>query len=926
MTFKPAVGPWLRLGVVFGVLLLGACSKSESPEQLMATARQELAANKFPEAILRLKSALQENPGAHEVRLLLGIAFERSGDLAAAAEEFNKARSAGVPQAVPLLLDVWLRSGQAKRVIETFKSDASTDAGTRAEIQAGLAEAYFALNDPAQGRKSLDNALALNSKCQRAQLLAVRLAAGKGDFANALAQLVSVEADHPNSYQLSNLRGDIFLRGLQDRAKAIESFRQSIALEPNDFSAYSGLLRAHVESGDTQALKADVEKAEKVFKRHPELMYYQIQLALAAGQYKAASEKGEALLGLDASNPRILMLAGIAEYRTGQYAAAENHLKKAVANAPDLGGARRVLAELYIGTGQHEKALTMLKPVLDSGRADGQALLLAAEAMMQSGDLEGARKMLTQANKGNPSDPSLQTKLALVQLAGGELGEGVRRLDSLASSDKDPGSDLALVTTYMLSGQFDKASQAVDRLASKAKDSPLPDFLRGKIAAQRGEFQAARTAWQQAAARSPAYYPLVKALAEQDFFEGSKAAGLERLAAFVQRSPKHARAALDLAEAKRANGAGVDEVVSAYEQAVRAGDGDVVARLSLIRFMNANGRVKQGLELAQTTAAEAPGNVDALELLGRSQLASGDAQQALVTSKKFLSAAPSRLSGYLLVEEIQTALNDRNGATQTLRQAKAIAPSSPQSARLLVDRLKASGRWDDALEVAKSVQRAASKGPLGFVLEGELRAAKRQWPEAIAAFKMALSLAANDTDLAAKYHAALSVAGKNAEAEAFSGQWVKSNPKDAGFLFYLGDLAMDRKAYALAENLYRKVTELAPLNAAALNNTAWLMVQQKKAGAAAVAEKARTLAPGSAAVSDTLALACDVEGQTEQGLAAAKRAVSLAPSTPQYRLRLAGLLLKSGDKAQARKELQGLADLGDKFAEQPEVARLLKTL
>ena len=45
-----------------------------------------------------------------------------------------------------------------------------------------------------------------------------------------------------------------------------------------------------------------------------------------------------------------------------------------------------------------------------------------------------------------------------------------------------------------------------------------------------------------------------------------------------------------------------------------------------------------------------------------------------------------------------------------------------------------------------------------------------------------------------------------------------------------------------------------------------------------------------------------------------------------YKRQLAEILLKSGDKAGARQELEGLAKLGPKFPQQAQVQELLKSL
>ena len=56
------------------------------------------------------------------------------------------------------------------------------------------------------------------------------------------------------------------------------------------------------------------------------------------------------------------------------------------------------------------------------------------------------------------------------------------------------------------------------------------------------------------------------------------------------------------------------------------------------------------------------------------------------------------------------------------------------------------------------------------------------------------------------------------------------------------------------------------------------------------------------------------------------RVVDINRDDASFRLRLARLYVKQGDKARARDELEALRRLGDKFSGQPEVESLLKQL
>jgi FimV-like protein len=77
---------------------------------------------------------------------------------------------------------------------------------------------------------------------------------------------------------------------------------------------------------------------------------------------------------------------------------------------------------------------------------------------------------------------------------------------------------------------------------------------------------------------------------------------------------------------------------------------------------------------------------------------------------------------------------------------------------------------------------------------------------------------------------------------------------------------------------------------------------------------------------DTLGVLQVEQGQVAKGTELLRKAVELAPQVGDIRLNLARALIKGGDKAGARTELETLAKQGDKFARQAEVSDLLKTL
>jgi predicted Zn-dependent protease len=111
-----------------------------------------------------------------------------------------------------------------------------------------------------------------------------------------------------------------------------------------------------------------------------------------------------------------------------------------------------------------------------------------------------------------------------------------------------------------------------------------------------------------------------------------------------------------------------------------------------------------------------------------------------------------------------------------------------------------------------------------------------------------------------------------------------------------------------------------------LNNAAWTAAQLKDPKALEYAEQANKLVPDNPSIMDTLGVILVDKGDTARGLELQKKAVDGAPNAPGIRLNYARGLIKSGQKDAAKKELEALQKLGDKFAGQAEVTKLMQGL
>jgi putative PEP-CTERM system TPR-repeat lipoprotein len=254
-----------------------------------------------------------------------------------------------------------------------------------------------------------------------------------------------------------------------------------------------------------------------------------------------------------------------------------------------------------------------------------------------------------------------------------------------------------------------------------------------------------------------------------------------------------------------------------------------------------------------------------------------------------------------------------------------LSPDNLEVAREIIIVQLAAGRVDDAIKEARDVQSRRPKQAIGFAMEGEVLASQKKFVEAAKLYAEAAKRQALP-QLAVREHQLLTAAGQAANADAVAARWLKQHPKDAVVRLYLADLEIRNKNFRQASRQYREVLALQPENALALNNLAWSLYELKDPAAEDHAAKAYDLAPGNPAIQDTYGWILLNQGDTQRGVEILGKAAGAAPNALEIRMHYAKALLKSGDKAAARKELEAVASAKNESPLKVEAAELLKQL
>lgn len=908
--------------------LLAGCGRPDE-QGAIDSARAELAAGNASTAAVQLRillaQAQQTGETGGELRVLFGRALLESGDAAGAELELQRARGLGQPESVvaPHLARAWLAQQKYAQLVAAYGKTMFDGGAQTAELKTLLATAYRNQGRLTEAEEAVADALAALPEHVPALLMKASLRSARGDHQQAAALLDGVLRDAPQNVQAWTIKGQM-LAAAGDAPRAAEAFERSLKLKGDSVSAHTALVALELSRGDVTAAVGRWEAMRAVLPNHPQTRLHEAKIALARGDARRARELTLPLLGGGDQNLALLQVAGAAELLLKSPARAENLLSKAVALAPASPVPRLMLAQALVASGQSTRALQTLAPLLSGESPPEQALLLAAQASLLEGQAGAADASFARAARLYPKSPAVATAQAVARAQANPKSEqALDELGALVAREPDRNAALTLVSARLARGQTAAALAALGDMSRKLPDDPLPHVLSGRVALQQRDLPAAQRHFERALALDKSHYPAVAGLAGIELGLGNVGAATQRFEAILSAEPDHLLALMALAEIRARQADGHADAVRLLERASKAHPDSRGPRELLVAQLLSQQRFQAAVAAAQAGLASRPDEPALLELLGRAQVAAGDTQQAVSTFTRLAAVLPKSFEPHLRIAELHLSQQRIPAANDAVNRARTIAPRALPVLRMAAGIAAREGDTDRALGVAREAQAAHVQEAAGFLIEGEIHAMRGDAVAAERLLRVALGKRGAE-EAVRRLHGLLLTSGRAADAARLAGDWQSRRPADLGFVHYLAGRAVERKEYASAEALYRQVVRQQPRNAEALNNIAWLMLQQRKAGALAYAERATQAFPNNAALMDTLAMAHASAGQFERAVSVQQQVLKLVPGSGTFGLNMARIYVMAGDKSSARRTLEPLVAM--KFAGQEEARKLLASI
>lgn len=363
-------------------------------------------------------------------------------------------------------------------------------------------------------------------------------------------------------------------------------------------------------------------------------------------------------------------------------------LNKTVAQDPKDKEAQSLRAALLIsnlGENRRAEGIQDFQKLVEKNPDDLSLRYVLSKALLETGDLAGARLQLLEIVKKNPRFLDGQLSLADIAFKQGRLAEAAQHAQAAVDSDPDNfKAQLLLGTALLRHGDLDHAAAVLDRLSRQAPESIDARLEMANLDLVRGRLDKAETSFAQILQTHPGDLRAIAGLANIDI---------------AQHRPEQALAML---EKQLANSHDAPEI--RYLMAVtalKAGKYDVA--IDHLKRLTALGSVQFYMDLAQV-----------YRLRGDLRNAIATMQQAVALNSR--DPRPASMLSYLLELD-----NRRQEAKAQAQRALSLKPNDPGAMNNFAYLLADTGdSLDEALKLAKN---AVSKVPgepnfedtLGFI-------------------------------------------------------------------------------------------------------------------------------------------------------------------------------------------------------------------
>jgi cellulose synthase operon protein C len=690
---------------------------------------------------------------------------------------------------------------------------------------------------------------------------------------------------------------------LQDWANAYQELERTVELQPQNYPARIDLAKLLIEGGELKQAQEQVDQLSAQKSDDPQVHILIATLHEAQEDVTGAIQELQKALTLDPKQEGAYLGLALLQVKSNEPDAAEASLKKAIELAPKAVNAQLALGNYYQSRQRFGEAEQQFRSAVEGDRQDPKPRIALAQLYLAEGKKATAEDFLKESKKDFADNSVGYRLLGDFYFAIGDFDSATEEYGAL---NRDHPKDLQVTNNYVqlliIKNRLDEARKLNDAVL-KTKPNDVDALI------DRGQIQTA---------------------------DGHPGDGVQTLQTVIKNEPHNSLAYYRLGLAFDRLGSAA-QAENAWQDAVRYRPDLVEAQRALALAALRKGDMA-GLEKYSTQVVNLqPVSADGYFLRSLSYIRRGELSQAEPDARKAIEVAPSSPIGYIQTGNLALARRNYREAERAYRQALERDGRSSEALAGLINTYLAQNQADNALtavraQIAKVPDSSSFYDLLGTALLDH-RQKHQDLESAEVSLEKAIQLEKHNTDAWFKFSKVQAARGSTDEAIATCQHALESNPGEAAFYVFMGQLYESKQVLDKAKEAYLRALEINPQHPLASNNLAYVMVQTggNPDIAMPLAETARRAMPDSPQAADTMGWVFYHKGAYKSAIDQFQEALKLAdkgklPDDPTVHFHLGLAYEKIGQPALARQQLQRVLKINPNYSSADDVKKHLLQL
>lgn len=584
-----------------------------------------------------------------------------------------------------------------------------------------------------------------------------------------------------------------------------------------------------------------------------------------------------------------------------------------------------MLAEVRLRQHKTAEALDAVEPALtQAGEIDDKLLATAGVLTLEQGDADGAVEIFERIAEAEPGNEGRQVDLAAVYLAAGRGDAALELLDSLdGDGSGDARRSLLTLISLQAEGRTDEALGLGDELLEAY---PSNVQIKGIVAGLRqaaGDVAGARALLREVLATDRTNLAALVGLGRMALADARLTEARQRFRSALEQAPDSALVMVEMAHVAFREG-DVASAINWLEKARSVDSRALTPRLRLTAEYLRRGQANAARDAASEAVSIAPDNAEARNLLGIAYMALGRFDSAADEFRLAIRSEPHVEAYQLNLARSDMARGDSGAAIVRVREILAANPDHFPSARFLANYYLRAGDTDAATEVVRSLEDRGADEGASLALRADILARSGDPQQAAALYDRALE-EKQDLRMAIRAYKAHAAAGRADPYRPLTA-YLAARPEDLTARMYLAEVYLGHDKPALAREQYEALLQANSDNVVALNNLAWILLEDDPQRAVEVAAAAYRLLPDHASVADTYGRALLGSGAADEARPLLEKAAEGMPENAEIRYHLGLALLETGSRERGVETLVSLVESGEQFESRAEAERMLSDL